>query len=54
VFDEYVDGGISEVTFERTGFKRMITDIKESKIDTVVCKDCPVWVVIMKPTQADC
>jgi DNA invertase Pin-like site-specific DNA recombinase len=36
---EYVDDGISGTTFERAGFKRMITDIEDGKISIVICKD---------------
>ena len=39
VFSEYVDDGISGVTFEREAFKRMISDIEEGKVGIVVCKD---------------
>ncbi|MCL2224104.1 MAG: recombinase family protein [Defluviitaleaceae bacterium] len=39
VYDEYIDDGISGTTFERNGFKRMITDIEEGKIGIVLCKD---------------
>ena len=39
VFDEYVDDGISGTTFERTNFKRMISDIESGKIGIVLCKD---------------
>jgi DNA invertase Pin-like site-specific DNA recombinase len=36
---EYVDDGVSGTTFEREGFRRMIADIEEGKIGTVLCKD---------------
>lgn len=39
VRDEYIDDGISGTTFEREGFKRMISDIEDGKIGAVVCKD---------------
>lgn len=39
VYDEYIDDGISGVTFERDGFKRMISDIEDGNIGIVVCKD---------------
>jgi len=39
LFGEYVDDGISGTTFERDGFKRMIADIENGKVNTVLCKD---------------
>jgi DNA invertase Pin-like site-specific DNA recombinase len=39
VYDEYVDDGISGVTFERPSFKRMVADIETGKIGVVLCKD---------------
>ena len=39
VKDEYIDDGVSGVTFERDGFKRMIADIGEGKISIVIVKD---------------
>ncbi|MDL2287379.1 recombinase family protein [Eubacteriales bacterium OttesenSCG-928-G02] len=39
IYDEYVDDGISGVTFERDGFKRMISDVEEGNVGIVVCKD---------------
>ena len=39
VFSEYIDDGISGTTFERNGFKRMISDIDEGNIGIVLCKD---------------
>jgi len=39
IYDEYIDDGISGVTFERPSFKRMITDIEAGKIGVVLCKD---------------
>jgi len=35
----YVDDGISGTTFERSGFKRMLEDIEDGKINMVVTKD---------------
>ena len=37
--DEYVDDGISGLTFERPNFKRMVKDIEDKKIGTVIVKD---------------
>ncbi len=39
IYDEYVDDGISGLTFDRPGFKRMISDIEAGKINIVLCKD---------------
>jgi len=39
VVDYYIDDGISGTTFERSGFKRMLEDIEEGKINMVVTKD---------------
>ena len=39
VFSEYIDDGISGTTFERDGFRRMISDIEDGKIGIVICKD---------------
>jgi len=39
VYSEYIDDGISGTTFERNGFKRMISDIEEGNIGIVLCKD---------------
>jgi len=39
VVDYYIDDGISGTTFERGGFKRMLEDIEEGKINMVVTKD---------------
>ena len=43
VVDYYVDDGISGTTFERSGFKRMLEDIEEGKINMVVTKDLSAW-----------
>ena len=37
--DEYVDDGVSGTTFERQGFKRMISDIEQKRINMVITKD---------------
>ena len=34
-----IDDGISGTTFERDGFKRMISDIEIGKIGAMLCKD---------------
>ena len=39
VVDFYVDDGISGTTFERGGFKRMIEDIEDKKVNLVITKD---------------
>jgi DNA invertase Pin-like site-specific DNA recombinase len=39
IYGEYVDDGVSGLTFERSGFKQMISDIEEGKVGAVVCKD---------------
>lgn len=39
IVDEYVDDGYSGTNFERPSFKRMIDDIKNGKINTVITKD---------------
>jgi len=39
VYGEYIDDGVSGVTFERASFKRMISDIEDGKIGIVLCKD---------------
>jgi DNA invertase Pin-like site-specific DNA recombinase len=39
VINEYVDDGVSGLTFERNGFKQMIADIEGGKIGTIICKD---------------
>ena len=35
----YVDDGVSGTTFERDGFKAMMTDIEDGKVATVITKD---------------
>ena len=37
--EEYVDDGYSGVNFDRPAFQRMIDDIEEGKIDTIITKD---------------
>lgn len=37
--DEYIDDGVSGTTFERNGFKKMIRDIENQKINMVITKD---------------
>ena len=39
IVGEYVDDGYSGTNFERPGFKRMIGDIEDGKINTVITKD---------------
>ena len=39
IYDEYVDDGISGVTFERTGVKRLLEDAKAGNINLILCKD---------------
>ena len=39
LFDEYVDDGVSGVTFERPGIQRMLDDAKTGKINLILCKD---------------
>lgn len=36
---EYIDDGVSGTTFDRVGFKRMIRDIEDKKINMVITKD---------------
>ena len=36
---EYVDDGYSGVNFDRPAFQRMIDDIEEKKIDTIITKE---------------
>jgi len=35
----YVDDGVSGTTFERDGFKAMMSDIEDGKVGTVITKD---------------
>lgn len=37
--DEYVDDGVSGTTFNRSGFKRMLRDIEDKKINMIITKD---------------
>ena len=37
--DEYVDDGVSGTTFDRDGFKRMIKDCEDKKINMIITKD---------------
>lgn len=39
IVDEYVDDGYSGTNFDRPSFKRMIDDIENGKINTVITKD---------------
>ena len=39
IADCYIDEGVSGTTFERDGFKRMIGDIEQGKINLVISKD---------------
>ena len=39
IYDEYIDDGISGVTFERPNFKRLISDIESGKVNCVITKD---------------
>lgn len=39
LYDEYVDDGISGVTFDRPGVQRMLEDAKLGKINLILCKD---------------
>lgn len=39
IVDEYVDDGYSGTDFDRPSFKRMIVDIENGKINTVITKD---------------
>lgn len=39
VFDTYIDDGFSGTNFDRPSFQRLITDIKEKKVNMVVTKD---------------
>ena len=37
--EEYVDDGVSGTTFDRNGFRKMIRDIEDKKINMVITKD---------------
>jgi DNA invertase Pin-like site-specific DNA recombinase len=37
--EEFCDDGISGTTFDRHGFKDMISSIEAGRVDTVICKD---------------
>ena len=39
LFDEYVDDGVSGVTFEIPGIQCMLDDAKAGKINLILCKD---------------
>ena len=39
IYSEYIDDGVSGTTFERSGFKQMVSDITDGKIGTVIVKD---------------
>lgn len=39
IYDEYVDDGISGVSFDRPGIQRMLDDAKMGKINLIICKD---------------
>ena len=39
IYDEYVDDGISGVSFDRPGVQRLLDDAKTGKINVIVCKD---------------
>jgi len=39
VFDTYIDNGATGTNFERTQFKRMISDIESKKVNCVIVKD---------------
>ncbi len=39
IYDEYIDDGISGLTFDRPDLKRMLADIEAGKINVVLCKD---------------
>jgi DNA invertase Pin-like site-specific DNA recombinase len=39
IYSEYVDDGATGTNFDRDGFKQMIIDMEENKIQIIVCKD---------------
>ena len=39
IYDEYVDDGISGVSFDRPGVQRMLDDAKTGRINLIICKD---------------
>ena len=39
IYDEYVDDGISGVSFYRPSVQRMLDDAKAGKINLIICKD---------------
>ena len=39
IYDEYVDDGISGVSFERPGVQRLLDDAKAGNINLILCKD---------------
>ena len=39
IIREYIDDGWSGVNFDRPGFKEMMKDIKDKKINCIICKD---------------
>ena len=39
IIDEYVDDGFSGANFERPGWKRLIADCREGRIDCIIVKD---------------
>ncbi|MBQ9905941.1 MAG: recombinase family protein [Oscillospiraceae bacterium] len=39
VYDEYIDDGVSGVSFDRPGVQRLLDDAKTGKINLILCKD---------------